>query len=252
MYKIPANTLFIGKNLVFVPECHSTNDLALQLSHESATPEGTVVITNHQVAGRGQRGNAWEAQPGQNFTLSLLLKPGFLAVRDQFYLNIFTSLAIREYIQEKTTQPVTIKWPNDVLVCDKKVCGILIENQLQGSRFLNTIIGIGLNMNQKTFGVDTASSVSVVTGQDFDLVAELEYLLVKIEQRYLQLRQQQVAVLMKDYLSTLYWIGEHRTFSALGVEFKGTISGLHETGKLVIETQQGARYFDIKEVVYVK
>lgn len=252
MYKIPANTLFIGKNLVFVPECHSTNDLALQLSHEPATPEGTVVITDRQVSGRGQRGNTWEAQPGQNFTLSLLLRPGFLAIRDQFYLNIVTALGIREYVQQKTNLPVKIKWPNDVLVGDKKVCGILIENQLQGTRFLNTIIGIGLNMNQKTFSVGTASSLSIVMECDLNLVDELEQLLVKIEQRYLQLRQHQVAILMEDYLRVLYWIGEDRTFSAAGAEFEGKITGLHETGKLAIETRQGTRYFDIKEVAYVK
>jgi BirA family transcriptional regulator, biotin operon repressor / biotin---[acetyl-CoA-carboxylase] ligase len=252
LYKIPANTLFVGKNLVFVPECHSTNDLAIQLSHQSNTPEGTVVITNHQTSGRGQRGNTWEATPGQNFTFSLLIKPVFLSVADQFYLPVFTSLALLDYLKEKTSETIQIKWPNDILIKGKKIAGVLIENQLQGGRFSNSIIGIGLNMNQKMFDMPTATSLYQVTGVESDLVKEHETLLEKLERRYLQLKQKHYKEMKDAYLTNLYWINEEHTFSGSGVEFSGVISGINEMGKLMIETAQGARHFDIKEVTYIQ
>ena len=120
MYKIPANTLFTGKNLVFVPDCPSTNTLALEISQQSPVKEGTVVITDQQTAGKGQRGNTWEAEPRQNLTFSLILKPTFLAVNKQFYLNIVICLALKDYLRQKTSGPVHIKWPNDILVHQKK------------------------------------------------------------------------------------------------------------------------------------
>lgn len=242
----------MGKNLVFVPECHSTNDLAIQLSHQPHTSEGTVVITNHQTSGRGQRGNTWESSPGQNFTFSFLIKPTFLSVIDQFYLPMFTSLALADYLTEKTEEIVQIKWPNDILVRGKKICGILIENQLKGSAFSNSIVGIGLNMNQKRFNGIAATSLYDVTGVESDLVVEHERILEKLEQRYLQLRRKDYKEMKRTYLSKLYWIDEEHTFLASGVEFLGVIRGIHETGKLAIETTQGFRYFDIKEITYVK
>ena len=150
MYKIPANTLFVGKNLVFVPDCPSTNTLALQITQQSPAKEGTLVITDNQTAGKGQRGNVWEAEPRQNLTFSLILKPGFLAVSKQFYLNVVICLALKDYLMEKISRTVYIKWPNDILVHEKKISGVLIENQLQGAHISNSIVGIGLNMNQKT------------------------------------------------------------------------------------------------------
>ena len=234
MYKIPATTLFLGKNLVYMPECHSTNDLALQMSQQSATPEGTLIITDNQISGRGQRGNTWEAQKGLNFTFSLILKPSTLAIKDQFYLNIFTSLAVADYLTHKSHATIYIKWPNDILVDGKKVCGILIENQIQGNRFSNSIIGIGLNMNQQVFSVPTATSLGVVTGHLLDLSTELTTLMHSLEVRYLQLKNQQYSLLLSDYLKQLHWLNEEHAFIAGDVEFKGTITGIDDLGRLKI------------------
>lgn len=87
MYKILANTLFFGKNIVYVPECHSTNTLLVEMVAKANMIEGTLVITNHQLKGRGQRGNSWEAEPGLNLTFSILLRPSFLTVAEQFFFN---------------------------------------------------------------------------------------------------------------------------------------------------------------------
>jgi len=252
LYKIPANTLFLGKQLVFVPECHSTNTLALQLSQNTSTLEGAVIITNNQTAGRGQRGNSWEAAPGMNLTFSVVLRPGFLAPKDQFYLNIITSLAVRDYLIGKTNEPVVIKWPNDILVQKKKICGILIENQIQGSSLVSAVVGIGLNVNQTNFQKDTATSLKLVTNTEASLESALHELLHFLETRYLQLRQQNTSALREEYLSNLYCRNEQHEFSSGDTTFMGTIQGIDETGRLVVDTVQGLKYFGIKEIIFVR
>ena len=258
MYKIPANTLFMGKNLVFVPECPSTNTLALEISQQSPVKEGTVVITDNQTAGKGQRGNSWEAEPGLNLTFSLILKPGFLAITRQFYLNIVICLALKDYLREKTSDTIYIKWPNDILVHEKKICGVLIENQLQGNRIVNTIAGIGFNLNQRKFQSLSATSLSSVTGSDFDPGEELPQIIGFIEGRYLQLRHTSLPggqaddnPLMEEYLAALYRRNRAHLFSSNGQLFEGVIRDLDASGKLRIETMEGVRSFGIKELKYV-
>ena len=251
MYKIPANTLFMGKNLVFVPECPSTNTLALQISQQSPVKEGTLVITDHQTAGKGQQGNVWEAEPGDNLTFSLILKPNFLAVTRQFFLNIVVCLALKDYMMEKTSDIIYIKWPNDILVHERKISGILIENQLQGSAIQTSIVGVGFNINQARFQAPSAISLSLVTGKAYDRERELPLIIGFIESRYLQLRQGNDDELMDQYLSNLYRRHKKHTYFSNGNEFEGEIEDLDQTGKLRIRTNEGVRAFDVREVRYL-
>ncbi len=254
MYKIPAITLFIGKNLVFMPECHSTNTFALDLCQQPSTPaDGTVIITANQSAGRGQRGSDWQAEPGKNLTFSIILKPHFLNITDQFYLNIFSSLSIRDYLINHECAGVSIKWPNDIYLCDKKVCGILIENQLSGGQLISTVLGVGLNINQQSFELPSATSLAIHKHQTFDLSQELETLLYLTESRYLQLRQRRLSSLMSDYLDSLYWLNEEHTFenSTLG-QFTGTIVGIAKSGQLRMLVDGREVLFGVKEFAYVE
>lgn len=251
MYKIPANTLFVGKNLVFVPDCPSTNTLALQITQQSPAKEGTLVITDNQTAGKGQRGNVWEAEPRQNLTFSLILKPGFLAVSKQFYLNVVICLALKDYLTEKISSTVYIKWPNDILVHEKKISGVLIENQLQGQVIVNSVVGIGLNMNQKKFASESATSLALVTGAEQGLADELVSILSHIEGRYLRLRAGEHNRLMEEYLASLYRRHEKHKFASKGKIFDGEILDLDEWGKLRIRIDDEVRAFGVKEVRYV-
>lgn len=251
MYKIPAKTLFMGKNLVFVTECPSTNTLALEMSRQSAVHDGAVVITGHQTAGKGQRGNVWEAKPGKNLTFSLILRPKFLAVNKQFFLNIATSLALRDYLKDKLSHTVYIKWPNDILVHQKKISGILIENQLQGSALLTSIVGIGFNVNQLEFASPSATSLAAVMETPLDLNAVFEEILTHFEGRYLQLREGRYDFLMNEYLAALFRRHEKRTFSSNGNLFEGTIQDVDAWGNLRVETGTGIRSFGVKEISYV-
>jgi len=251
LHKILANTLFMGKNLVFMPECHSTNSLALNLCQQSPfIAEGTVVITANQTAGRGQRGNTWDSEPGMNLTFSIILRPNFLATINLFYLNIFSALAIHDYLSEKGCASVFIKWPNDIYVADKKICGLLVENQIQGNELNGSVIGIGLNINQRHFVIENATSLSLVLDRQVGLQEELEILLSKIEARYLQLRAGKFSSLMENYLGVMYWLNEVHSFTAFGDTFKGTICGVDQNGKLRVRIKDDERVFETKEIRY--
>ncbi len=250
MYKIPASTLFLGKNLVYVPQCHSTNALAAELDQKAETPEGTIVITDNQTSGRGQRGNSWEAQPGKNLTFSLILKPRFLAVKDQFQLNQVVSLGITDYLATVVEKKARIKWPNDIIVQERKVCGILIENHLKADGIHHSIVGIGLNINQQVFESPSAISLNLLTKEEFQLDHELALLLSMLEARYLQLKRGMHRELENHYLHLLYRKDEIHRFNAQGSEFEGIITGVDDAGKIRINVGGVERIFGAKEVAF--
>lgn len=241
----------MGKNLVFMPECHSTNTYALQLCQQKQSVEGTVVITNNQTAGRGQRGNTWEAEPGTNLTFSLVLKPTFLHAAEQFMLNRAVSLGIADFLRSQLPKAVKIKWPNDMLVQEKKICGVLIENVIQGSGLSASVVGIGLNVNQHRFSIDRATSLYLQTGISYDLSAMLDELLHCIERYWLMLREGRYEILNDQYLELLFARDEKRQFKAGTEIFEGAITGVDVVGRLMIQTPFGERVFGMKEVEFV-
>lgn len=252
MYKIPANTLFVGQSLVFMPECHSTNDEASRLIQAGNVMEGTTVVTHHQTAGRGQRGNIWVSEKGKNLTFSIVLKPAILSVKDQFYLNMSIALGVYDYLQEIFRDQVKIKWPNDILIRGKKVCGILIENQVSGQQIQHSIVGVGLNVNQEEFSLENATSLRVLSGKEYPLEDVLEGVLEKIESRYLLVREQLLDSISLAFTEVMHWLGEQHVFSAQGVEFTGMILGVDEIGRLKIQTSEGLRTFGVKEVEFLR
>jgi BirA family biotin operon repressor/biotin-[acetyl-CoA-carboxylase] ligase len=251
LYKIPSNTLFIGQKLIYVPECHSTNSLLSEFNNQAELPEGAVLVTNHQTAGRGQRGNRWEAEQGKNLTFSILLKPGFLEAKDQFQLSMAVSLGVACALQTGLSKPIKLKWPNDILVDDKKIGGILIENQVKGSFITTTIIGIGINVNQSGFPYPTASSLSNFSGHAWNLNETFQKLLRSIEQEYLLVRDRNGSTLKQRYLSWLYKINEPHLFKTGEEDFTGAISGVDEDGRLCVEHGGSIRKFAFKEIQWV-
>jgi BirA family transcriptional regulator, biotin operon repressor / biotin---[acetyl-CoA-carboxylase] ligase len=250
LHKIQPKTLFFGKNVVYLPSCQSTNDEAAQLLRENATHEGTIVITDNQTAGRGQRGNSWETTIGQNFTLSLILKPHFLTAAEQFKLNIAISVGIFDFLEPYLGTSLKIKWPNDIYVENKKLGGILIENTLQNSRIESTVVGIGLNINQSGFTNLNATSLGQFTGQFYDLDYLLAELLEQLEKNYLMLRNNKFNDLKFKYLQNVFRYQETHWFEQNGEYFRGTIIGVDDFGKLAIDAK-GIKYFDFKEVRFL-
>jgi BirA family transcriptional regulator, biotin operon repressor / biotin---[acetyl-CoA-carboxylase] ligase len=254
LQNISPKTLFTGHQLVFLPQCDSTNRIAQDLVIKNKATEGCVVITGCQTQGRGQRGNTWEAAPNQNVTLSVVLHPGFLAIGQQFYLNICTSLAVLDLVQgflPAHAADIKVKWPNDIYYGNKKLGGILIENTIRGKLLQHAILGIGLNINQISFAHPGAVSWQMITGKPYSLRAVVEGLLEKLEARYLALRQGKWESLKREYLQQLYRYQQEHFFRVEHQTVAGTILGIDAHGQLGVQIGGKVRYFDFKEIAFV-
>lgn len=249
---ISPNTLFTGQQLVWLPSCPSTNSEAQVLVGQNRASEGCTVITDHQTAGRGQRGNGWEAAPGENLTLSVVLFPAFLVAPAQFALSQAVALALHDWASTLlgASPTLKVKWPNDLYFGDQKLGGVLIENTLGGSKIQHSIIGMGLNVNQRQFGVETATSLAQLTGRQYQLPAVAARLLECLEKRYLQLRAGQVGALRQAYLRVLYRYREAHLFEAAGRLETGRIVGVSEEGRLAVELKGEVHYFGLQEIRY--
>ena len=242
------------------------------------------MTTFNQTAGRGQIGNRWLAEPHQNLAYSIRLQPSFLQANEQFHLNKVVALAVHDFIDaemsnkeisdfkfqissETTLQTSnerpsnvklqrlnSIKWANDIYIGDKKVCGILIQNSLSGSRLQAAIIGIGININQLEFPKDiNATSLRLETGQLFDLMPCVEKLTQHLEFRYLQLKSAiNFNKIHEEYLSKMYRFGVDAIYRRIKDDtvFMGKIVGVSPTGQLEIMSDRGIELFDIKEVKF--
>ncbi len=232
--------------LKLLDEATSTNDVLKELARLQ-TEEGLVVYAKSQTAGRGQMGNSWEAEAGQNLTFSLLLAPVFLKAEEQIWLNMAICLALRDMLS-RHLENVNIKWPNDIYVDDKKIAGLLIENNLQSGYIRCSIIGIGINVNQVDFNNRSATSFMLEKLIPSDLMDLLTQLLEDIEQRYVQLEMKQYKFIQWEYLKHLYRKDLVSFFRTQGRDFKGVIRTVDEYGRLVIETAEGVLHFQLKEV----
>lgn len=251
MYKILANTLFLGKDIHFLPDCHSTNDIALQALRQKEAFEGSIFITNHQTRGKGQRGNTWETKPGENLTFSLVLQPRFLDLSEQFLLNIAISNAIRQGLQEYIPQ-LQVKWPNDLVVPGMgKIGGILIENLVGSTGWEYAVVGIGLNINQREFSSPQATSLSLITGSSYPLEELFKLLITQVEQAYLALKKGKRELLQQEYLRHLYLLEHWTQYRSGDQTLDGKIIGLSDTGNLILELASGKQQsFGIKEITF--
>lgn len=249
------NTLFIGKNMLFLPEVESTNTYAINLLRNVNIVDGTVIYTNNQTQGKGQRGTVWASETGKNITLSAILQPHFLDIKQSFYLSKITALACYDVLTEildASHYDIKIKWPNDILVNMKKIGGILIENNLNGSKIQHAVIGIGLNVNQQNFGDLSAfaTSIKIEKNEDFNTSIILESLCSKLEKWYFKLKENKFDFIHLNYLSHLFGLNETFNFiDNLGHNFYAEIINVEENGKLLVRnTNDELQTFDIKEV----
>ena len=246
--------MFVGQKLIYLPSCQSTNDEAARFIATGEAVAGLFVVTDRQTAGRGQRGTIWQAEAGQNLTTSLVLAPSFLAPAEQFWLNIAVSLGVTDALAAllPADAPLRIKWPNDIFLDDRKLGGILIENTVQGSRIVWSVVGMGLNVNQTEFEYPTATSLQSCAPlpDGYDLPGLLAGLAERIEARYLQLRANHRTGLQTDYLSRLFRYHEEHWFSADNQRFRGIITGVDEAGRLQVLANGRVQEFGFKEIVF--
>lgn len=240
-------------SLICLEELPSTNSYLKELNRERTLKEGTVVRAVAQRAGRGQAGNHWEAEAGKNLTFSLLLYPPSLPVRRQFLLSQCLSLALIDFLREEL-EDVSIKWPNDIYCADKKICGVLIENEIEGNNIMSSVMGIGLNVNQTRFVSDAPNPVSMkqLTGKDYDPDHLLRKLLLHIAGSY-RIMQTSPDAIHARYHQHLYHGEGFFPFWDKQGKFIARIVEVKPEGYLVLETEKAeVREYLFKEVSFSK
>lgn len=239
------NTFFTGKFLIHLPSVDSTNTYAKEHLSKSTPIDGTVILADEQYAGRGQAGNIWQSTPDENLTFSIIYKTDFLQAAAQFGLNMAISLGIRTAVAEIIGQQgrqhmnVSIKWPNDIYIDDKKVAGILIENTISGMYLKHSIIGIGLNVNQQDFAELTrATSLRRELDKSMERISVLKEVLTAIERYFFLLKEGKTALLKSAYISHLYRYNEMAAFEKDHLSLQGCIKDVSPTGLLIMDVMQ--------------
>jgi len=219
-------------------------------------PGFTLVVAESQTAGRGQQGNSWESEDGKNIVFSLLCHPDFVRPAEQFLLSQCMALSIQRVLQEAISKSgkddeVTVKWPNDIYVGEKKISGTLIECDLLGKNISNCIIGVGININQVTFVSDAPNPVSLaqICGKEFDREAILEDIIREFNRTYDIVRFGGAEKIRASYRMVLYRRSGFHRFSDVRGEFMAEIANIEPTGHLVLRFENGnsVRY-EFKEV----
>lgn len=246
MRKKPANSSFKDKTNIYVSECLSTNDFLTQLSRKNNLVEGSYVLTDYQLSGRGQRNNNWESERGKNLLFSLILKPD-IPLSDQFKLHIIISLAIKETLTKLDLKDVKVKWPNDIYINDKKISGILIESQIFNKKIKQVVIGIGLNINQNNFDDLNATSILKETGNESDIKYVRNLLNTAIEKRYLDINKN-IEELKLEYIANLYKLNTDQNFANNTNVFIGRIVDVDNDGRIIIKVNGNREKFDFGSV----
>jgi BirA family biotin operon repressor/biotin-[acetyl-CoA-carboxylase] ligase len=246
--------MIIGSKLIFFENLISTNTYASSLLKKEPQPEGTIVYTNYQTGGRGQKGNQWESEEGKNLLFSIILYPSTIDPSDQFIISKVISLGLCDFFREYIGN-VFIKWPNDIYVDNDKIAGILIENSLATGKIENTIAGIGININQNVFRSDAPNpvSLSLLTGKTFELTDCLKKLANNLDKRYKQLLDKKYYVLNSDYLYQLYRYGKWNKYRDINKTYIGRIVSLTPSGMLQIEERNGLIHdYSFREVDFIQ
>ncbi len=254
----------------------STNS---QANRELAdAPHGSVWVADFQTAGRGQRGNRWESKSAENLTFSILLRPTFLHPAQQFHISRIASLGVLRYLHDKGLD-AKIKWPNDIYIGNKKICGMLIENSISTDKLSASIVGIGLNLNQRGFSSELTNPTSLIMeklsaegnsdlpDKIYDRKDELSLLLGYIFTAYSELEEGYCKELEEEYHRNLYRLGEFHRFIEIdqdapadipverisrGKEITAQILGTDEYGCAIMEHISGEiKHYPFKGIRYV-
>jgi BirA family transcriptional regulator, biotin operon repressor / biotin---[acetyl-CoA-carboxylase] ligase len=245
--------MIIGSNLLFFENLPSTNTYAANLLKKNNLPEGTIVYTNYQSAGRGQTGKRWESEDGKNLLISIVLYPSFMNPTDQFHISMTVSLGICDFLM-RFIPACSVKWPNDIYVKNDKIAGILIESSVMGNQIENTISGIGLNINQDKFlrTVPNPVSLRLLTGMSYDLLACLNKLGMDLDKRYKQLIAGDYGQIKEEYISKLYRLNEWFKFKDIKGIYTGRIMTVTDFGRIQIQRKNGnISEYSFKEIEFI-
>lgn len=242
------------REILFLEETASTNTYAKAWVRQENPAEGSVVLTDFQTGGRGQKGNTWFSTRGKNLLFSLIIYPRFVAAKEQFILSRIASLALKNTL-DAYTDDVRIKWPNDIYWQDRKIAGILIENDLQDQGIQHSVIGIGLNVNQEVFPLDLPNPVSLrqITGVEHDKQAIFTAFIEEFERLYRETENGQITKIEDEYMLDLYRANGYHLYQDETGRFQARIENVLPSGHLVLRTLDNdeQRTYAFKEVQFV-
>lgn len=248
----PMNIYLLGNTILEFKELASTNDYALELAkkNDKLLENGLVVWTRNQTNGRGQRENSWISEKDSNLTFSIVLNQLQLAVSNSFYLSMAIALGVTNYLTENNII-VQIKWPNDILVNKQKMAGILIENSLKGNLINQSIVGVGININQQKFDNLNATSLFNETNIVYDLKPELLKIIKCIEKQFVRLSLKKYDLITNEYLQNLFGYKTILNYKTNTEVFEAKIIDIKSDGAIELElNDKSRREYYFKEVLF--
>ena len=238
-------------NIIKLDAIDSTNTYLKKIISDKDVRDSTIVTAKFQTKGRGQTGSNWESEDSKNLICSIYKKDLGVKVKDQFIISMLVSLALIKTLKKNNLPNLSIKWPNDIMSDNKKICGILVENIVKQNYIKYSVIGIGLNVNQTIFdNLPNASSIKNITGTTHNKDEILEELADNINKFFERIDKFNSEMIFKKYVELLYRINIPSTFkNSKGENFTGLIIGVTKLGKLNIMLEDNnLESYDLKEI----
>ena len=239
----------IGNQIIKLKSVDSTNNYAAKLLKQTKVPFGTVIMARYQTNGKGQRNAVWDAEGESNLLMSVVLNTQFLPVEKVFFLSKVVALALN-YSLDKFGIQSSIKWPNDLVVNQKKIAGVLIENQWIGQRLASSIIGIGLNVNQVIFPDSfNATSLKLLTSRSFIVEDVLKVICKYLNQFYNELIDLSFDKIDLTYHKLLVNYNRWAKFRQKNEIFTAKVNGVNDEGELILQLKNGqSKLYKLKEI----
>jgi len=238
-------------NIIKLDAIDSTNSYLKKIILEKDISDYTIVTANFQTEGKGQLGYMWESEDSKNLLCSIYKKDLGIKVEDQFVLSMLVSLSIIRTLEKLNLPKLYIKWPNDIMSDNKKICGILVENMVKQNSIKESVIGIGLNVNQDTFkNLPNATSIKKIKGVAFNIDELLNDLVNNIKKQFIDFNQSKIDLVFRQYEDVLYRINIPSTFkNSEGDVFTGFIKGVNNLGRLKVLLEDNlTKSYSIKDI----
>ena len=238
-------------NIIKLDAIDSTNSYLKKIILEKDISDYTIVTANFQTEGKGQLGYMWESEDSKNLLCSIYKKDLGIKVEDQFVLSMLVSLSIIRTLEKLNLPKLYIKWPNDIMSDNKKICGILVENMVKQNSIKESVIGIGLNVNQNTFkNLPNATSIKKIKGVAFNIDELLNDLANNIKKQFIDFNQSKIDLIFRQYEDVLYRMNIPSTFkNSEGDVFTGFIKGVNNLGRLKVLLEDNlTKSYSIKDI----
>lgn len=238
-------------NIIKLDAIDSTNNYLKKIILNEGINDYTVVTAKFQTQGKGQLGTEWESEHSKNLICSVYKKEINIKVQDQFVISALVSLALIKTLRKVNLLNMHIKWPNDIMSDNKKICGILIENIVKENYIKDTVIGIGLNVNQTIFNnLPNAASIKNLIGTTCSIDEILKDLVKNVKYYFNELDKSSINSIFEKYEDALFRINKPSTFkNSNGEVFSGYIKGVSRSGKLNVMLEDNlVKSYDLKEI----